>query len=93
MIADAIRAELDILAVTSTSPGLAASAIKLAEALDALNPGDAPTAQAVLVDKLHALMVRLRNLAPVQEQGDDVDDITRQREKRQAEVRKQAAGG
>ncbi|WP_282695605.1 hypothetical protein [Streptomyces sp. CC208A] len=78
--------------MTSVSPGLAASAVKLAEALDALGPGDAPTAQAVLVDKLHAVMVRLRSLAPVQEEGDSVDDIARQREKRRAEARERAAG-
>jgi hypothetical protein len=91
VIADSVRAELDILAVTSTSPGLAAAAVKLAEAMDALQPGDAPTAQAVLADKLHALLVRLRALAPVQEEGDSVDDIARQREKRRAEARERAA--
>jgi hypothetical protein len=86
MIADDIRAELDILAVTSVAPGLAAVALKLAGALDALEPGDAPTSQAVLADKLATIMARLRTLAPVQEKGDTVDDITRQRDKRRAEA-------
>ncbi|MFD3333524.1 hypothetical protein ACFWV1_12890 [Streptomyces sp. NPDC058700] len=88
MVADEIRAELELLAVAAVSPGLAATAVKLATALDELAPGDAPTAQAVLADKLHALMVRLRALAPVQEQGDAVDEFTREREARRAKVRK-----
>lgn len=92
MIAEAVATELDILGVTSTSPGLAAVALKLARALDALEPGDAPTSQAVVADKLHAVMVRLRALAPVQEKGDSVDDIAQQREKRRAEARQRAAG-
>ncbi|MFE9738822.1 hypothetical protein [Streptomyces sp. NPDC006477] len=93
MIADAVSVELDILGVTSTSPGLAAAALKLARAMDRIDDGDSPAAQAVLADKLHALMIRLRALAPVQEKGDSVDDITRQREKRRAEARERAAGG
>ncbi|MGA4941768.1 hypothetical protein [Streptomyces cinereoruber] len=93
MIADAVSAELDILGVTSTSPGLAATALKLARALDSVGDGDSLAAQAVVADKLHSLMVRLRGLAPVQEKGDSVDDIARQREKRRAEARERAAGG
>ncbi|MGW4050806.1 hypothetical protein ACWENA_08230 [Streptomyces sp. NPDC004779] len=93
MVADSVREELDNLAVTSVAPGLASLAMKLAAALDALDARDAPTAQAVLADKLHAVMVRLRGLAPVQEKGDSVDDIARQREKRRDEARKGAAAG
>ncbi|RSS59794.1 hypothetical protein [Streptomyces sp. WAC01280] len=88
MLVDEVQAELDLLAVAEVAPGLAAMALKLAEALDALEARDAPTAQAVLADKLHALMVRLRALAPIQEQGDAVDEFTREREARRAEVRK-----
>ncbi|WP_329114461.1 hypothetical protein [Streptomyces sp. NBC_01353] len=92
MTAVEIQTELDQLGVIATSPGLAAVAIKLAEALDQLQPGDAPTAQAVVADKLHALMIRLRALAPVQEKGDSVDDIARKREERRAEAQRRAAG-
>lgn len=88
MVEDETRDELDKLGVTSVAPGLAATALKLARALDRIADGDAPTAQAHVADKLHALLIRLRALAPVKEQGDSVDEFTREREKRQAEVRK-----
>lgn len=87
MIADAVRAELDQLRVIQVSPGLAAIAISLAEALDQIEPGDAPTSKAMVADKLHALLVRLRALAPVQEKGDSIDDIARDRERRRANLR------
>lgn len=93
MIADEVRSELDNLGVTSISPGMSAVAIRLAEALDELPAGDAPTSQAVVADKLATIMARLRVLAPVKGEGDGVDDITRQREKRRAEARERAAGG
>ncbi|MFJ8871082.1 hypothetical protein ACIRD6_35685 [Streptomyces sp. NPDC102473] len=86
MVADDVREELDDLGVTSVSPGLCAVALKLAAALDALESGDAPTSQAVVADKLATILARLRTLAPVQEEGDSVDDITRQRDKRRAEA-------
>ncbi|MFE5630614.1 hypothetical protein [Streptomyces sp. NPDC056543] len=78
--------------MTIVAPGLAATALKLARALDRIDDGDSPTAQAHVADKLHALLVRLRALAPVKEEGDSVDDIARQREKRRAEARERAAG-
>lgn len=90
MIEDQTRDELDKLGVTTFAPGLAATALKLARALDQIPDGDSPTAQAHVADKLHSLLIRLRNIAPVQEQGDAVDEFTRKREQRQAEVRKQA---
>lgn len=82
MIADAVTAELDQLQVTALAPGLAATAIRLAKALDAIAPGDAPTSQAVVADKLHALMVRLRAMAPTVEEGDALDDLAARRAKR-----------
>ncbi|MFF9084416.1 hypothetical protein ACF1BR_32490 [Streptomyces rubiginosohelvolus] len=88
MIADEVRAELDSLAVTSVSPGMAAVAVKLAEALDALESGDAPTSQAVVADKLATIMTRLRAVAPVKtEEGDVVDAVGRKREERRARLR------
>ncbi|MFJ6348659.1 hypothetical protein ACIQKB_04180 [Streptomyces sp. NPDC092046] len=92
MIEDSVRQELDILGVTSLSPGLAETALKLARVLDAIEDGDAPTSQAVVADKLHGLMVRLRTLAPIKSEGDGVDDIARKREERQAAVRSKASG-
>ncbi|MFJ6810647.1 hypothetical protein ACIQRK_32365 [Streptomyces anulatus] len=88
MIADEVRAELDNLAVTSISPGMAAVAVRLAEALDALESGDSPTSQAVVADKLATIMTRLRTLAPVKsEKGDVVDAVGRKREERRAQLR------
>lgn len=91
-VEEATRAELDNLRVEAVSPGLAAVALRLAEALDAIPADDAPTSQAVVADKLTAVMTKLRALAPVQEKGDAVDDIARQREKRRADARQQQSG-
>ncbi|WP_326739138.1 hypothetical protein [Streptomyces sp. NBC_01022] len=93
MIADEVGEELDKLGVTSTSPGLAAVALRLAAALDAIDPGDAPTSQAVVADKLATILARLRALAPVQEEGDGVDDIGRKREERRAKLLEQQQSG
>ncbi|MFG2747210.1 hypothetical protein ACGFY0_45145 [Streptomyces chartreusis] len=90
MAADEIRAEIDKLGVRAVAPGLAQVAITLAESLDSIPVGDSPTARAVVARELHALMVRLRALAPVQEQGDTVDDIAHQREKRRAEAKRKS---
>ncbi|MET9506912.1 hypothetical protein ABZX62_00240 [Streptomyces flavidovirens] len=88
MITDAVRAELQLLGVTSVSPGLSAVAISLAEALDAIPAGDSPTSKAVVADKLTAIMTKLRGLARPAVKGDTVDDIAEQREKRRSEARK-----
>lgn len=92
MVEDQIQDELDKLGVASVAPGLAQVAVKLARALDQIADGDSPTAQAHVADKLHSLMIRLRSLAPVKEQGDSVDEFTRERERRRAEVRQQQSG-
>lgn len=84
MAADAIRAELDDLNAHSTTPGLAALAIELAEAFDAT---DAPTSRAVVARELNALMKTVRALAPVGEEGDAVDDLTDRREARKRKQR------
>jgi succinylarginine dihydrolase len=88
-VADKILAELDDLHADETSPGMAAVALALAKAIDET---DAPTAKAVLADKLRPIISDLRKLAPVGEKGDTVDDIAEQRAKRRAAARKQAAG-
>ncbi|MFE2941030.1 hypothetical protein ACFXKG_18495 [Streptomyces sp. NPDC059255] len=86
MVARQVRAEIKQLGAADTAPGLAAVAIRLATALDAIPAGEAPTSQAVVADKLAAIMIKLRALAPVKEAGDPVDDIRRQREKRRSEA-------
>ncbi|MFD4557598.1 hypothetical protein ACFWP5_25295 [Streptomyces sp. NPDC058469] len=85
-----ITEELDHLRADQTSPGMAAVARSLAKAID---DSDAPTAKAVVADKLRPIMADLRRLAPVEMKGDAVDDIAEQREKRRAAAREQAAGG
>ncbi|MEV5445247.1 hypothetical protein AB0N23_22305 [Streptomyces sp. NPDC052644] len=79
MIADDVRAELDQLNAHTTTPGLAAMAIALAESFDET---EAPTSRAVVARELNALMKTVRQLAPVGEEGDAVDDLAARREKR-----------
>lgn len=88
-VADDIAAELDDLRAGETSPGMAAVARSLARAMDET---DAPTAKAVIADKLRPIMADLRRLAPVETKGDSVDDIAEQREKRRAAARDQSTG-
>lgn len=90
MIEDEVRAEIDLLGADTAAPGLAAVAIRLAEALDQIPVGDAPTAQAVVADKLHTVMTKLRAVAPPVLKGDAVDDIAEQRKKRRSEAREQS---
>ncbi|MFF2502185.1 hypothetical protein ACFVTY_02130 [Streptomyces sp. NPDC058067] len=78
-VADMIAAELDDLHADETSPGMAAVALDLAKAIDA---SDAPTAKAVVADKLRPIMSDLRKLAPIGEEGDALDELTRKREAR-----------
>ncbi|QXE36968.1 hypothetical protein KQY30_24910 [Streptomyces sp. GMY02] len=92
MIIAAIRAELERLGAEKSTPGLASLAERLAEALDAIPVGDAPTSQAVVARELTAVMTKIRALAPVESKGDAVDDIAEQRKKRRAAAREQAAG-
>jgi hypothetical protein len=88
--ADAVRAELDQLNVSATAPGLAALALQLAEAVDTT---DAATSMAQAARELRAVLADLRKLAPVGEEGDAVNDIARQREKRRSEARAREAAG
>ncbi|MGW2837317.1 hypothetical protein ACWCWD_06350 [Streptomyces sp. NPDC001493] len=68
--------------MTSIAPGRAAVALKLARALDQIADGDAPTSQAVLADKLDAIMTKLRALAPPATEGDVLDDLAARRAER-----------
>jgi len=88
-LVDMIEAELDDLRAHETSPGMAAVALDLAKAIV---DSDAPTAKAVVADKLRSIMADLRRRAPVESKGDTVDDIAEQRAKRRAAAREQASG-
>jgi hypothetical protein len=87
-VVDKIESELEVLHAHETSPGMAAVALDLAKAIVA---SDAPTAKAVVADKLRSIMTDLRKLAPVDSKGDAVDDIAEQRAKRR-EAALQASG-
>lgn len=87
---DKIRAEIEQLGVEAVAPGMAAVAMELAEAFE---DAGAPTSKAVVARELSAVMVKLRALAPVGEEGDAVNDITRQREKRRADARERQQSG
>jgi hypothetical protein len=88
-VADEIDSELADLHAAETSPGMAAVALDLANAIDAT---DAATAKAVAARELRSIMSDLRKLAPVGEKGDTVDDIAEQRAKRRAAARAQDSG-
>ncbi|MFD3741592.1 hypothetical protein [Streptomyces sp. NPDC058629] len=79
MVADAIREEIQKLGVASVSPGQAQLAIALAETYDGT---EAPTARAVVARELGAVMKTLRGLAPVQAEGDALDDLAARRTRR-----------
>jgi hypothetical protein len=78
---DATRSEIDALRVEPVAPGLVAVALSLARQLDA---ADAPSAAAVVARELRATLLELRKAAPIGEEGDAVDDLTRKREERRA---------
>jgi hypothetical protein len=80
-VTDAINAEIRALRVEDVAPGLAELATSLARSVD---ESDAPTAKAVAARELRALMADLRRLAPVGEEGDALDELTRKREARRA---------
>ncbi|MEU5192768.1 hypothetical protein AB0G86_01720 [Streptomyces scabiei] len=88
-VTDKIAEELSDLHAEETSPGMAAVALDLAQAIDGT---DVPGVKAKAAHELRSIMADLRKLAPVGEEEDAVNDIARQREKRRADARK-AAGG
>lgn len=88
-VASRITAELDDLHADETSPGMAAVALALAEAIDA---AESLPEKATGADKLRSIMNDLRKLAPVKSEGDAVDDIAEQRAKRRAAARRAADG-
>lgn len=90
-VADRITEEITELGVREIAPGLAQAAIRLAESMD--DPSNGATSMANAMQALRAVMLDLRKLAPVQVEGDSVDDITRDREERRARLRALPAAG
>ncbi|WP_330351447.1 hypothetical protein [Streptomyces sp. NBC_00582] len=91
VVASAIKDEIHSLHVEDRSPGMTALALSLARAVDASAKN--PAAKAVAARELRAVMRELRALAPVVSEGDTVDEITAQRDKRRAAARERAADG
>ena len=89
-VADKIAREIEDLHADETSPGMAAVAVDLAQAIDSTN---VPGAKAQAAHQLRSIMNDLRKLAPAETKGDAVDDVAQQREKRRKQARQQASGG
>ncbi|WP_228920440.1 hypothetical protein [Streptomyces sp. DH20] len=89
-VANAIKEEVANLKVDDQAPGMIALALSLARAVD--SSAKNPAAKAVAARELRAVMKELRAMAPIREEGDAVDDIARQREKRREEARKRRSG-
>jgi hypothetical protein len=87
-VASKIAEELADLHAEETSPGMAAVALALAEAID---DAESLPEKATGADKLRSIINDLRKLAPVESKGDAVDDIAEQRAKRREAARQQAA--
>jgi len=90
VVANAIKEEIANLKVDDQAPGMIALALSLARAVD--SSAKNPASKAVAARELRAVMKELRALAPIGEEGDAVDDIARQREKRREEARKRRSG-
>lgn len=89
-IVEQIEAELEDLHAHETSPGMAAVALDLAKAM---TESDAPTAKAVVADKLRTILNDLRKLAPAETKGDGVDGIVGNRAERKARLHAVPAAG
>jgi hypothetical protein len=81
MTLDEVQAEIEHLRVAEVAPGLAAVAVSLAQALQ---EAEAPTSKAVVARELRATLLELRKVAPVESEGDALDELTRKREARRA---------
>jgi hypothetical protein len=93
VIADEVRAELEILDATRTSPGLAAVAIRLAAALDAVESGDSLTSQASVARELATILARLRTQSTSTSKGGALDELTGRREERLKQQARAAGDG
>jgi hypothetical protein len=89
-VAAAIKDEIASLNVDDRAPGMTALALSLARAVD--SSAKNPAAKAVAARELRAVMKELRDMDPIEEEGDAVDDIARQRQKRREEARRRRSG-
>ncbi|MFF1686070.1 hypothetical protein [Streptomyces sp. NPDC058254] len=80
-VVEKIAEELQSIKAHETAPGQAALALALAESIDETTGA---TSRANAARELRTLMETLHKLAPVGEEGDALDDLTRRREERRA---------
>lgn len=78
-VVEAVGRELDALPGVLAEGALAASALALAEAIDA--PGSA-TSKAMVAKELRETMAALRALAPPKVERDRIDEVNQKREQR-----------
>lgn len=76
-----ITQEIDALGVRPIAPGMAAAAEALAEAMD---DNEGATGRANAASQLRMIMNDLYERAPVQSQGDTLDELTQRRKERHA---------
>ncbi|MEU0691435.1 hypothetical protein [Streptomyces uncialis] len=80
-VVDGVQAEVVKLSGPEIAPGLVELALSLARAID---DTDGPAARAAAARELRAVMADLRRLAPVAQEGDQLDELTKKREARRA---------
>jgi hypothetical protein len=80
-VTQALEEEIKDLRVQSIAPGMVAAALALGSAIDA-KQGATATANAVA--QLRMVMADLRELAPVEDSGDALDEISKKRRERRA---------
>lgn len=81
----AVKRDLTQIAIADkalATSGLAATALALAREMD--KPENSATSKSMCAGQLRDTLARLRELAPVSEESDDLDDLARRREKRLA---------
>lgn len=80
-VTEALDQEINDLRVRDIAPGMVAAALALGTAIDA---GQGATATANAVAQLRMVMADLRELAPVENSGDVLDEISQKRKERRA---------
>lgn len=78
-VREALEDEINSLGVRPIAPGMVAAVLALGEAIDG---NDGATGRANAVAQLRMVMADLRELAPVQSQGDTLDELTQRRKER-----------
>ena len=81
-VTEALEQEISDLRVTPIAPGMVAAALALGKAID--HPKTGATSAANAVAQLRMVMADLRELAPVENSGDALDEISKKRKERRA---------